>query len=219
MTKSTSLVKSDTDTGSKSYGAYTYSSQNMNPTLAFKALGIEFWGSAKSNLDKIVLTPQDLIINCSGILHTVKPFVTRLPDWMNLPCGTEQTPDQLLLEWPDMRTPPDTINLEFWETIIKQATAHGIKRIICCCFAGQGRTGTALASLLLATQATSDPELAIEYIRGVYSSKAIESKSQENYIFDLIYPVGKVFGKEPDVSEIDEELWQWMPGSEWSDGK
>ena len=222
MTKSkTALVKVGSDDNKGSKGSSTsyagsYFSVNMKPTPAFKARGIEFWGTSKYNLDETPLTPQDLIVNCSGLLYTVKPFVTRFPSWMNLSSGTEQTPEQLLLEWKDMSVPPDTINLEFWETIIEQAIEHGITRIICCCGAGQGRTGTALAAFLMATGATHDPELAIAYIRGTYSSKAIENKSQENYVFDLIYPdAGQVFGKDSIPDDIDDPWENWVAGSEW----
>ena len=75
----------------------------------------------------------------------------------------------------------------FWHEILTQAKDNGIKRIFCCCLAGQGRTGTALASLLLATEMVDEPDIAIEYIRKNYNNKAIESKDQEEYIFDLIY--------------------------------
>lgn len=219
----TSLVKPESLAKTSSYsGSGTYFSTNMKPTFAFKAQGIEFWGVAKYNLDDIDLGPSDLIVNCTGTLYTIKPFVSKIPNWLKLPAGMEQIPDQLLLEWKDMGAPPDNIRLDFWESIIEQSLERGVERIICCCGAGQGRTGTALAAFLLATGATSDPELAISYIRGTYSNKSIETKSQEHYLFELIYPeVGTHFGKVPaeqtsSLEDITEEEWQtWLEGSSW----
>lgn len=182
------------------HGGYSY--QSNKPTLAFKAMGVEFWGSPKHKLDDILFEEGDLIINCTGTSWTPKAkpkpklFTKKTPEWMTLPdvlmSATKphnfgELAEQLLLDWPDMSPPPDAADIEFWGTILDQAIANGVKRVVCCCQAGQGRTGTALSSLLLATGAVDEPDVAIDYIRENYNSKAVETKRQEEYVFGLIY--------------------------------
>lgn len=186
---------------SSSYGGYNSYSSNK-PAIAFKAFGIEFWGTPKHKLDDVLFEDGDLIINCTGITWTPKRpptpkvFAKQLPDWMKLPevLLTPTSPhnfgeraQQLLLDWPDMKSPPEEASLDFWSAIIEQAVENGIKRIFCCCMAGQGRTGTALTALLLATGAVDEPDVAIDYIRENYNDKAVETKGQEEYLFGLIY--------------------------------
>jgi len=69
---------------------------------------------------------------------------------------------------------------------VSQAKEEGIKRIICCCGAGLGRTGTALASLALASGKEKNPQTAIEMIRQSYNRRAIETRAQELYIWRLV---------------------------------
>lgn len=212
-TSSSSSSKSSSTSSSKSSssysnnyhgysGGYSYSYSNNKPALAFKAFDIEFWGTPKTKLDDIIFQEGDLIINCTGTKWTPKTppkpkiFAKESPDWLNLPevlvspvkeHNNGELAQQLLLDWPDMKPPPEAADLEFWGEILDQARANGIKRIIACCMAGQGRTGTALSSLLLASGAVDEPDLAIDYIRENYNSKAVETKGQEEYIFSLIY--------------------------------
>ena len=194
-------------TGYNSGGYSHYSSQSMKPTLAFEFeydsdKSIQFWGCAKSNLDMLSFDENDLIINLTGISweppkqSPPKLFTKTIPAWMNIPnillepqkkhCNGEVA-SQLILDWPDMKEPPEDATLEMWESILSESVKNNISRIICCCTAGQGRTGTALASFLLATGAVSEPDKAIGYIRGSYSKSAIETTGQEKYLFNLIY--------------------------------
>ena len=172
------------------------------PTLAFEAYGIQFWGSSKYKLDDIPFEEGDLIINCTGTSWKPKAppvpkiFAKESPDWLTLPdilvtptkdYNNGDLAEQLLLDWPDMKPPPEDAGLEFWISILDQAVKNNIKRIFVCCQAGQGRTGTALSSFLLATGAVDEPDLAIDYIREEYNVKAVETKGQEEYVFGLIY--------------------------------
>lgn len=182
------------------HGSYSYAS--AKPKLAFTAHGMQFWGSPKHKLDDVIFEDGDLIINCTGTKWKPKAppvpkiFAKETPEWMQLPevLLTPTKPhnygeraQQLLLDWPDMKTPPEEADLDFWITILEQAKSNGIKRVIACCTAGQGRTGTALSALLLACGAVDEPDLAIDYIRDNYNDKAVETKPQEEYIFGLIY--------------------------------
>lgn len=206
---STTQSKTTTSTSNHTSGGYqsggfsnSYSVEYGKPTLAFEFSGIEFWGSPKTKLDDIQFQKGDLIINCTGTAWVSKPplppkdFIMTKPSWLKVPSvpltpikphNNGELAEQILLDWADMKPPPDATNLEFWETIISQAIENKVKRIFCCCMAGQGRTGTILASLLLATGEVDEPNLAIDYIRENYNKKAIETQGQEQYIFGLMY--------------------------------
>lgn len=183
------------------YGGTAYSYSRMTPTIAFKAHGIEFWGTAKDNLDDVELTDQDLIVNCTGTAYKTKPFVRESPKWLMLPDKVINSP-QIVLDWNDFKPPPTHIEVEFWEELISQCRKNGIERVFCCCAAGQGRTGTALASLLLASGAKSDPTDAIEYIRDIYSEKAIESAGQMEYIYGLVWDMEEILENLRDDSKL-----------------
>jgi len=209
--KSTATKSHGTSTGNyhgSTGGSWYATSQKAK--LAFEAYGIEFWGAAKSKLDDVKFSDGDLIINCTGYAWAPiapKPFTKTVPEWMSLPeiymkatNGGEKA-SQLLLDWPDFKEPPEDADIDFWLMILNQARENNVTRIICCCQAGQGRTGTALSALLLATGAVDEPDIAIDYIRKVYNEKAIESVVQEEYLFNLIYEVVA----EPETADDEEE--------------
>lgn len=212
-TKTNSWNGSSGSSSGGSYGGgYTYA-QSMKPTPAFqfktKGKTIEFWGTAKSNLDLFEFKDGDLIINCTGMEWTPpkppapKLFIKSAPSWLKTKEVLLESPkkhlngemaQQICLDWPDMKPAPADADLSFWKSILNCCIKNNIGRIICCCTAGQGRTGTTLASLLLATEVVVEPDKAIEYIRKTYSSHSIETKDQEKYVFSLIY-------KEVDIKE------------------
>jgi len=185
--------------------AGNYRHESAKPKIAFKCDGIEFWGSAHSNLDDVSYSNKDLIVNGYGTLFTPRPFIKSAPAWLNMSAiNSNSQPNQLLLDWKDFSPPPQSAKLDFWQTIINQAKENGIERIICCCGAGLGRTGTALASFALASGYTNDPEEAINLIRTKYNKRAIETNGQELYLWYLIYEeepsIGEKFIPEPDDS-------------------
>ena len=192
-----SFDRSYSTTASPKSTSYHHSSQadnhhvlgtRSNPTKAFYFDGVEYWGSPFSGLDDISLTNEDLLINAYGTPHVAKPFIRSAPKWLNM-SGHDIYKEfhQILLEWKDFSPPPRSANLDFWETIIAQAKEEGIKRIICCCMAGLGRTGTALASLAIASGYKQNPLEAIAAVRNEYNKKAIETKKQELYIWQLLF--------------------------------
>lgn len=179
-----SVSKTTTTVSSTSVGGY--GSEKVRPRLAFKHDGIEYWGSAHSNLDDTYFSDDDLIINAYGTIYVSKPFVKSAPNWFNPSSfGGGTQPHQILLDWKDFSPPPNFVSLDSWVSIIEQAKQAGIKRIICCCGAGLGRTGTALASLALASGYAESAEDAVKTIRTYYTHHAIETRGQELYIWCL----------------------------------
>lgn len=181
--------------GSTYQGGTTYNYQSnfashMKPTMAFQTDDFIFIGSAKSNLESYqYFMETDLIVNLTGteIFFKKKPFLMKAPEWLGLQDATKTiTPDQVLLDWPDMSTPPSNIGYDFWKSLLDRAKEFGKRRIFICCTAGQGRTGTALASFLLVTECVDTGKDAIDFIRVSYSKHAIERKCQEDYISELM---------------------------------
>lgn len=188
--------RSSTSSHGKSYsGSISYvSSPRMSPTEAFEYDGIQFFGSAQSKLNSVDFKKGDLIVNCTHSLWKPpkrKPFIKTAPDWLEvdetMPAIELVKPDQVHLDWPDMKSPPEYITLEFWKNLLAQIKNAGIQRVFVCCTAGQGRTGTALSSFILASGLTQDSEVAVEYIRTAYSSHAVETKRQEEYLDYLAF--------------------------------
>lgn len=198
---------SSTYNSSSGYSTWTSTS---NPKMAFKIHGIEFWGGSKFKIeDDIVLSDRDLVINCTGTSFSPKkPFVSKAPEWFSVSDKylKESVVNQVLLEWKDMSPPPNIIELDFWEDIVRQCLKNNIKRVFCCCTAGQGRTGTALAALMLATGAVDEPSQAIDHLREHYNSKAVETGGQELYTYNLLYNVADFLKEIDDADDDDDDL-------------
>lgn len=90
--------------------------------------------------------------------------------------GQDQAPtsEVLHLDWPDMGIPP--VTLDFWIRLWEMLPEH----TVICCMGGHGRTGTALAALLIASGVTYYD--AIDMVRKDHCKKAIETESQEKYL-------------------------------------
>lgn len=188
FSENTGRIMGTTTTVSSSGGGHAIAADKSRPKMAFRADGIEYWGSAHSNLDDASLCSDDLLINGFGTPYVSRPFVKSSPNWLNLTGIGGAEPHQLLLDWRDFQPPPRSINIDFWESIIAQAKQEGVRRIVACCGAGLGRTGTALASLALASGYSDDPEYVIKHIRNEYNNRAIETRGQEFYIWCLVKP-------------------------------
>jgi hypothetical protein len=86
-------------------------------------------------------------------------------------------PHLLRIRWPDMGTIP--VGKDFWSLLWSNMP----KRTTICCHGGHGRTGTALAALMITVQGTS-PSDAIKRVRE-YCPRAIETDGQEDYLHML----------------------------------
>lgn len=89
-------------------------------------------------------------------------------------------PEILRLDWPDMRKPPVTLRFweEMWDLLPEGHTVF-------CCVGGHGRTGTALASMMIAADRKMTAENAIKIVRELHCDSAIETLSQETYLEDI----------------------------------
>lgn len=119
----------------------------------------------------------DLIIDCAGLVNA-RRFVKASNNPRYRALNPFAWPDVITLAWPDM-TAPSHVGIRFWvrlREMIPQDTAV-------CCMGGHGRTGTALACLLVADGVGG--QAAIDRVRKEHCARAIETREQENYIREL----------------------------------
>lgn len=90
-------------------------------------------------------------------------------------------PHVLRIKNPDMGIPP--VGFDFW---LELWNLLPWGRTVCCCVGGHGRTGTALAALILVGDKKNlSAAKAIELVRSRHCSKAIESQTQEKYLASI----------------------------------
>lgn len=144
----------------------------QTPVWTF-ADGRVLYGAQGSKLNTPgALDHVDLVLDCAGMVKD--PFV----DYATVKYRGKLGPDLIRLRWPDM-TAPVHVGIRFWQRLY--AALPG--QTVVCCVGSHGRTGTALACLLVASG--MDPELAIKTIRDKHCPRAIETAEQEKYVRQL----------------------------------
>lgn len=90
------------------------------------------------------------------------------------------TPDNYLdLDWPDYKEPP--VPLKFFKMLHQEIVKAKFKNVLISCMGGHGRTGTALAAILVAAF-NYEPEDAVDFVHTNYCEEAIESRAQFEYL-------------------------------------
>lgn len=169
-------------------GASTYASGNYNTNTYSQCShdgkvlvytcknGAKLYGSGKYNLNKHM---HDVIIDMAGNVKT------------NFICGGNRKfhalkkyvsypqPEILNLDWEDYGVPP--VTFRFWIHLLELLAD---KDVTLTCWGGHGRTGTAMAALMIADGVP--PIDAMRHIWKVYCEKAVETTGQENYLFELV---------------------------------
>lgn len=130
------------------------------------------WGSRKAPAGSVVL-------NCTG---TPKRGVAEMPSAFSALTAhlKDQGVEEITLDWPDGGLPP--VKASFWRALIEACAARKAPLVIHC-IGGHGRTGTALAAILIAYSIPADD--AVEFVREHHCHKAIETLAQERYLDDL----------------------------------
>ena len=118
-----------------------------------------------------------LIIDCAGLLSG-RRFVKASNNPRYRALNMAAWPDVVTLAWPDM-TAPTYVGIRFWERLAQMMPED----TAICCMGGHGRTGTALAALLVADGC--EGQEAIDRVRAEHCPRAIETKEQETYIRGL----------------------------------
>jgi hypothetical protein len=84
---------------------------------------------------------------------------------------------EILLDWPDMGAV--SLPWQFWRDLVAHLSRAKAQMLVFC-VGGHGRTGTAIACIMVACGWTSED--AIAWVRAHYCPQAIETRQQENYI-------------------------------------
>lgn len=119
----------------------------------------------------------DVILDLAGMVKRRQRFIVEGPR-KYLDLNHEICPDVVRFDWPDM-TAPVHARLGFWQSLLHKLPPH----TAIACIGGHGRTGTALAALLIASG--MDATLAIATVRQHHCNKAIETAGQEAYLKGL----------------------------------
>lgn len=139
--------------------------------------GKTLYGAQGSRLTHANLEHLDLIIDCAGVVAESGRFVKSAPArYRGLKDGL--LPDVIRLDWPDMSAPVH-VGIRWWMRLLELLPSH----TCVCCMGGHGRTGTALAALLVASGMSADE--AIRTVREKHCRRAIETSGQEAYIKGL----------------------------------
>ncbi|OKI01330.1 protein phosphatase [Streptomyces sp. CB02923] len=82
------------------------------------------------------------------------------------------------LRWPDFRLPVDRVRArELFQEVRERAATE---RVEVACEGGRGRTGTALACIAVLDGVP--PEEAVDFVRGGYDRRAVETPWQRRYV-------------------------------------
>lgn len=170
-----------------------------HPTFLFNLGELSVWAA---DMDGVKHAPKDaVVLNCTGISrhdHHFGRFSQRLSQHLVIPNETLQ------LDWTDGAAPP--VRAQFWRELPFALIDEGVKDLVVHCVGGHGRTGTALASMLIMVMGMTGPE-AIRWVRDKYCKSAIETSVQERYLFFLNEPYSNqpLEEPEPDSQEEDTE--------------
>lgn len=91
-----------------------------------------------------------------------------------------EVPDFISFRWTDMDAPPSSVGVHFWNLLLARLPEGNI---LVCCIGGHGRTGTALAAILIVRGYTANE--AIKTMRKKHCDEAIETDSQVLYLHEL----------------------------------
>tara|TARA_R100000406_G_scaffold7684_1_gene5038 strand:+ start:8271 stop:9554 length:1284 start_codon:yes stop_codon:yes gene_type:complete len=137
----------------------------------------------------------DLAIGPAQVMDN--PRATVVPDgWSCQGYIGGDTPQIISIDWPDFSIPQD-VHREFWLALVADIKANGIKTVSTQCVGGHGRTGVQLCILgYLMGDPTclKQPDAAslIEHVRDIYCHHAVEGKSQQTYVAEVLQiPEGK----------------------------
>lgn len=158
------------------YGVHALCKHPPQCLLKSEATGWEIWAGARFDcLD--YLPCFDMILNLSGDAALEGHYfpMKELARW-----SAESRPQEAVIDWPDMGVVK--LPSQFWKDLVQYLASHKT-RLLVFCVGGHGRTGTAIACLMVACGWESDQ--AIRWIRQHYCKSAIESKAQEAYIREI----------------------------------
>ena len=189
-----------------------------NP-LVFEAQGVKVYaGGNTRDGGWIKMKPlPDLAIGPTGVIRTMKTRNFFPSGWTcadNI--SVRDAPHIIELEWPDFSIPSD-VTRPFWVALVDDILSKGIKTVSTQCMGGHGRTGVQLcilAHLMIPQEQHSwkDSAELVKHIRDIYCHHAVEGRSQQKYIADVLeIPIGEDLFKVKNVTTRT-NLWNEYDG-------
>lgn len=145
----------------------------------FPNLIIDLSGTLSTRVDdarKSVERNMNFVSNAPAKFDRLKKFVLPVYDGIDV----ASLPDIVRLQWTDMSIPP--VGIEFWSELWK-LIPNGITTF--CCIGSHGRTGTALASMMLAADPKMSSGEAMKIVWKQHCADAIETEGQMRYLREL----------------------------------
>lgn len=157
------------------YGARA-SSLLFPPVTASEVGGLHLGDWTKGSGGTNLPAHLECIVDMSGQItpKTFAPFVKLGSPNRNV-LNAAAAPRVISLNWPDM-TAPWAVRADFWHKLMLTLPAHTCFT----CAGSHGRTGTALACMLVTAGMTS--EAAISAVRDIHCHHAVETPGQVGYI-------------------------------------
>lgn len=127
----------------------------------------------------------DLIVDFGGVFtgkSGKQTIVTISPNEemrLALEAFVKKFPDRLAIKWPDFGSLQ--VEPEFWPELFNQLPEGNI---LFCCQGGHGRSGTALAAILIAVSGFNNHD-AVEFLRNAHCESVVETDSQEKMLAEL----------------------------------
>lgn len=124
---------------------------------------------------------SDIVLDLNGNLKgETSAFITSGPSRFTSLNQYMHPAEVVQLKWPDYDVVPAP--LEFWQKMLEVLTEKQ-QVVMITCHGGHGRSGTCLAALMIASGIRASQ--AILKVRTDHCAKAIESRSQEKYLWSL----------------------------------
>lgn len=140
----------------------------------------------------------DTVIDCGHILNLEGIGAARLlrgSEWLVDSLeqyGYDYVPNILRIDWDDREAP--LLDPAFWPALVKML----VGKTAIACQGGHGRSGTGLVCMMLALTPDYTPYDAVCHLRAMHCGRAIESKTQHEYIDE----VGKFLGRTTNVGLV-----------------
>lgn len=129
----------------------------------------------------------DLVLDLAGVYHgSQSKLIKNGPaNWLQLNDLIPKKAPAIAFDWADGSAPYAPI--AFWRAMwaLLRDAATTTRHIIVCCVGGHGRTGTAVAALILADDLTMTAATATQWVRAHHCASAIETQAQEQYLTAL----------------------------------
>ena len=150
--------------------------------LLFEKDGVSIYGGGSSRGAKPYET--DIIIDLADKMSG-RGWVSSIPDGWAIK-SLFANPIVLSFKITDMYAPTE-IPMKFWTTLWEDLKKQAPCDVLVMCMGGHGRTGTVLASLLMASgfKSNKDAEHPIQWMWDNYCSNAIETDVQMKYVCDM----------------------------------